>query len=43
MCERAMNPMYPMYKGLYSVLEKDMEHVAHILAALEPDSELVST
>jgi hypothetical protein len=42
MCERAMNPMYPMYKGLYSVLEKDMEHVAHILAALEPDSELVS-
>ncbi|KAJ7922863.1 hypothetical protein B0H13DRAFT_2317095 [Mycena leptocephala] len=43
MCERAMNPMYPMYKGLYSVLEKDMEHVAHILAALEPDSELIQT
>ncbi|KAJ6520311.1 hypothetical protein C8R45DRAFT_56719 [Mycena sanguinolenta] len=36
MCERAMNPMC---KGLYSVLEKDMEHVAHILAALELDSE----
>ncbi|KAJ7750281.1 hypothetical protein B0H16DRAFT_1550164 [Mycena metata] len=32
MCERAMNPMY---KGLYSILEKDMEHVAQILASLE--------
>ncbi|KAJ7269259.1 hypothetical protein B0H12DRAFT_1094902 [Mycena haematopus] len=36
-CERAMNPMY---KGLYSILEKDMEHVAHLLAALELDREL---
>jgi hypothetical protein len=32
MCERAVNPMY---KGLYSILEKDMEDVAHLLAALE--------
>ncbi|KAF8204362.1 hypothetical protein K438DRAFT_1716059 [Mycena galopus ATCC 62051] len=36
MCERAMNPMY---KGLYSILEKDMEHVAQILAQLELDAE----
>ncbi|KAJ7508649.1 hypothetical protein B0H11DRAFT_2270974 [Mycena galericulata] len=32
LCERAMNPMY---KGLYSILEQDMEHVAQVLAALE--------
>ncbi|KAJ7654733.1 hypothetical protein B0H17DRAFT_1099734 [Mycena rosella] len=38
MCERAMNPMY---KGLYSILEQDMEHVAQVLAALESDSERV--
>ncbi|KAJ7492185.1 hypothetical protein FB451DRAFT_1217295 [Mycena latifolia] len=36
MCERAVNPMY---KGLYSILEQDMEHVAQVLAALESDSE----
>ncbi|KAJ7805200.1 hypothetical protein B0H14DRAFT_2881322 [Mycena olivaceomarginata] len=35
MCERAVNPMY---KGLYSILEKDMEDVAHLLAALEPNN-----
>ncbi|KAJ7150256.1 hypothetical protein C8R46DRAFT_1124443 [Mycena filopes] len=35
-CERAMNPMY---KGLYSILEKDMEHVAQILASLETANE----
>jgi len=35
-CERAMNPMY---QGLYSILEQDMEHVAQVLAALEHDSE----
>ncbi len=39
MCERAMNPMY---KGLYSILERDMEHVAEIFAALELDAEPVS-
>ncbi|KAJ6523632.1 hypothetical protein B0H19DRAFT_1201660 [Mycena capillaripes] len=36
MCERAMNPMYT---GLYSILERDMEHVAQILSALEVESE----
>ncbi|KAJ6486185.1 putative integral membrane protein conserved region-domain-containing protein [Mycena vitilis] len=36
MCERVINPMYI---GLYSILEKDVQNVAHILAALEPDSE----
>ncbi|KAJ7086587.1 hypothetical protein C8R43DRAFT_1115326 [Mycena crocata] len=35
-CERAMNPMY---HGLYSIVERDMEHVAQLLAALESDSE----
>ncbi|KAJ7103102.1 hypothetical protein B0H15DRAFT_810959 [Mycena belliarum] len=35
-CERAVNPMYT---GLYSILEQDMEHVAQVLAALESDSE----
>ncbi|KAJ7733562.1 hypothetical protein DFH07DRAFT_722034, partial [Mycena maculata] len=39
-CERAMNPMY---KGLYSILEQDMEHVAQVLAALERDHAPVST
>ncbi|KAJ7665306.1 hypothetical protein DFH06DRAFT_1186971, partial [Mycena polygramma] len=38
MCEHAINPMY---KGLYSILEKDMENVAQILAALELDSEQI--
>jgi hypothetical protein len=39
-CERAVNPMY---KGLYSILEQDMEHVAQVLAALESDSQPVRT
>ncbi|KAK7063829.1 hypothetical protein R3P38DRAFT_2820640 [Favolaschia claudopus] len=36
-CERAMNPMA---RGLYSILERDMENVAEIFAALELHIEL---
>lgn len=40
LCGQAVNPMY---RGLYSILEGDMEHVAQILAALESHPEQVST